>query len=151
MAKLTEICTFRQWKNTSIYAKSIIRLLVLELKNHFEKEDIIEITKIIDGMGFIWRGRYLSPSICPTLLPSASFTPTSPRSTSPACSRGGLIEKLKKYNLDLDIYFRELTKERVKLLHDNGIKINCWTVNSYKAATALAKWGVDYITTNILE
>lgn len=123
---------------------------VLELKNHFEKEDIIEITKIIDGMGYLERTIFISFDL-PNLITLRELYPDQPAQYLTCVFEGGLIEKLKKYNLDLDIYFRELTKERVKLLHDNGIKINCWTVNSYKAATALAKWGVDYITTNILE
>jgi glycerophosphoryl diester phosphodiesterase len=36
-------------------------------------------------------------------------------------------------------------------MHDNGLEINCWTVNSKERGEELAAMGVDYITTNILE
>jgi glycerophosphoryl diester phosphodiesterase len=44
-----------------------------------------------------------------------------------------------------------LTKEIVALLHDNGLKVNCWTVDDAEKAEQLVEWGVDYITSNILE
>jgi len=39
----------------------------------------------------------------------------------------------------------------VDAFHAAGIKINCWTVDSVADAERLADWGVDYITSNILE
>ena len=44
-----------------------------------------------------------------------------------------------------------LTAENVKLLHENGVEINCWTCNSAESAAALIEWGVDYITTDYPE
>ncbi len=52
---------------------------------------------------------------------------------------------------DLDIAQAEVTPELVKLMHDNGLEINCWTVNSKERGEELAAMRVDYITTNILE
>ena len=43
------------------------------------------------------------------------------------------------------------TAERIALLHENGITVNCWTVNDPMIAEDLVAMGVDYITTNILE
>lgn len=36
-------------------------------------------------------------------------------------------------------------------MHDNGIKVNVWTVDSPEDAEKLTQLGVDFITTNILE
>ena len=58
---------------------------------------------------------------------------------------------LKKNNLDLDIEYKALNEENMKALHDAGIKVNCWTCNDPEAAARLAQWGIDYITSNILE
>ena len=63
----------------------------------------------------------------------------------------GLIETLCRNKLDLDIYYKQLTKKNVELLHSNGIKVNCWTCDSEKDAGKLVSYGVDFITTNILE
>ena len=46
---------------------------------------------------------------------------------------------------------RGLTKEILDLCHENGIKVNVWTVDNKERAEELAAWGVDMITTNILE
>lgn len=62
-----------------------------------------------------------------------------------------LIDKLKQYNLDLDINYRSLTADRVKVLHDKGIVINCWTCDNADSANNLIAWGVDFITSNILQ
>ena len=62
-----------------------------------------------------------------------------------------LIDKLKAHNLDLDIHHSRLTAANVKALHAAGIVINCWTVDKPEVAERLAGYGVDYITSNILE
>ena len=62
-----------------------------------------------------------------------------------------LVAKLKDYDLDLDIYWKVLDEAGVKLLHANGIEINVWTVDDPTVAEQLVSWGVDYITSNILQ
>ena len=62
-----------------------------------------------------------------------------------------LIEKLKEYNSDLDIAYNELTDSIIDKLHENGIKVNCRTVDDLDSGDTLAYNGVDFITTNILE
>ena len=53
--------------------------------------------------------------------------------------------------LDLDVHHSALTEERIAALHAAGIRVNCWTVDDKDRAEELAAWGVDYITSNILE
>ena len=62
-----------------------------------------------------------------------------------------LVAKLKAYDLDVDIYWKVLDEAGVKLLHDNGIEISVWTVDDPAVAEQLITWGVDYITSNILQ
>lgn len=62
-----------------------------------------------------------------------------------------LIDLLASHKMDLDVHYKSLTRENVKKLHDAGIMINCWTVDNKKDAEELASWGVDHITSNILE
>lgn len=62
-----------------------------------------------------------------------------------------LIEILKSEKFDLDILYTQLTKERIEFCHERGIKVNCWTVDEKDVAELLVFWGVDYITSNILE
>ena len=62
-----------------------------------------------------------------------------------------LIDLLSSHKMDLDVHYSALTPDNIEKLHGFGIEINCWTVNSAKDGEKLAAWGVDHITTNILE
>lgn len=62
-----------------------------------------------------------------------------------------ILNTLKKYNFDLDIGYWVCTKEVIDTCHKNGIKVNVWTVDNPGDAERLIDYGVDYITSNILE
>ncbi len=62
-----------------------------------------------------------------------------------------VLNKLKEYKFDLDIGHWVCSKEVIDKCHKNGIKVNCWTVDNLGDAERLIDYGVDYITTNILE
>ena len=61
------------------------------------------------------------------------------------------LDKLVEHNLDLDISYPALSKELIDKLHQNDIEVNCWTTDTAETAEKLMEWGVDYLTTNILE
>ena len=54
-------------------------------------------------------------------------------------------------SLEIDADYTSLNEENVAELKRRGIKLNCWTVNDREYAEKLVSWGVDFITTNILE
>lgn len=62
-----------------------------------------------------------------------------------------IIDVCKKYKLDLDIHYKALTVDRIAELHDANIQVNAWTVDNPIDALMLVTWGVDFITSNILE
>lgn len=62
-----------------------------------------------------------------------------------------LVDRLIAHKFDLDIHFKAVTKELVDTCHQNGILVNCWTVNTVEDAEKVIADGVDFITTNILE
>ena len=61
------------------------------------------------------------------------------------------IDMLATRKMDADVWCAELTKEQIDKAHARGIKVNCWTVNEACDGERLASWGIDFITTNILE
>ncbi len=61
------------------------------------------------------------------------------------------VEFLEKNCFGLDIYYPSLTEDMIKLLHSKGIEVNIWTCDSKEDAEKYISWGVDYITSNILE
>lgn len=62
-----------------------------------------------------------------------------------------LLEKLVEHKIDLDVEQTAVTKELIDLLHQNGLELNAWTVDSPETAEKFCGWGIDYLTTNILE
>lgn len=123
---------------------------VLELKTPFTKEqvkqivDIIKSEKYLDGVIFISFHRQ-------DLIYLREICPDSPAQFLTGDINKENIDFMKKYRLDLDCQHKSLTEDNVKALHSLGLKINAWTVDDPKAGERLASWGVDYITTNILE
>ena len=61
------------------------------------------------------------------------------------------IQKMVENGIDLDTHYLALTQELVETLHKAGLVINCWTVDDPEIAEKLVSWGVDQITSNILE
>ena len=62
-----------------------------------------------------------------------------------------LLATLVEKRMDLDIQWGALTEENIRELHGAGVTVNCWTVDNPEDADRLISWGVDMITTNILE
>lgn len=123
---------------------------VLELKSDFTDEEISRIVDIIKGFEYLESVTFISfvysnmtkiRKICPNQSVQFLFSKF----------EDGLIEKLVANKIDVDVHYKALTKEILGLLHENGLKVNCWTVDNPEHAEQLVEWGVDYITSNILE
>lgn len=124
---------------------------VLELKNRIPTDKIAEIVDVIREMKYLDGTTFISFNLenltdIRSILPKQSAQLLIWDKTFPS----ELVDTLNKHQLDLDIYFELLTKENVKLLHENGITINAWTVDDLHKAEELISWGVDQVTSNIL-
>ena len=123
---------------------------VLELKNHFEPKDIEEIISIIREIGWLERTIFISFDL-PNMLCIREKLPQQRAQYLVSVFGDDLIDILTKNHLGLDIKYSAISAEQVKACHDNGIVVNVWTVNEYEDGKRLAEYGVDFITTNILE
>lgn len=128
------------------------KVAVLELKNAMKTETILQIVRVIDEMEYLDKTIFISFALqnlialreaCPQvkiqyLVEKIEDLPA-------------LLETLLKYRFDLDAKHTAIKEEMIPVLHQNGIKINVWTVNTVERAERLQEIGVDYITTNIVE
>lgn len=62
-----------------------------------------------------------------------------------------IFDKVLADGFDVDVKYTSLTKENIAAFHAAGIKVNCWTVDGKEDAERLVSWGIDYISSNILE
>ena len=123
---------------------------VLELKNTFEPADVIKIIEIIKEEEYLHGILFISFSRA-NMITLRQLLPDQPCQYLISQFADDLVDFLCQNHLDLDIHYKALTEERVKMLHEKGIQVNCWTCDDPKDAKELVSWGVDYITSNILE
>lgn len=124
---------------------------VLELKNAFEEQDIYDICAIIEEQGYMEHTTFISFCYDNLVFLRKKYPTQSAQFLIGKNCPMNWLEMLKKENLDLDVYHKVLTKEIVDKCHENGIKVNCWTVDKLEDAERVIACGVDMITSNILE
>ena len=132
--------------------KKYEKIAVLELKNRMPKEAIFEIAEIIASLGYLEHTIFISFKL-ENLIDLREKYPCQPAQylLSKIEDAEATLATLKTYHLDLDVKYTAVTQELMALMHDNGIKVNVWTVDSPEDAEKLTQLGVDFITTNILE
>lgn len=127
------------------------KVAVLELKTPFDEQtmrDMLDVIRAHDHLdqtvfiSFLWDDLVLLRQLLPDhpvqFLTYQEFTDE-------------LFQQLLQYNFDLDIEYHVLSQEIVERLHNVGRKVNVWTVDDPAVANTLINWGVDHITSNILE
>ena len=130
--------------------KKYDKVAVLELKNHFPEEDVIRIIEIIQQEGYLSNVIFISFDF-ENMLTIRRLLPKQRAQYLTVKYSEELVEQLVNERLDLDILHEALTKENIEYMHSRGIVINCWTVDDPARAEELVSWGVDFITSNILE
>ena len=122
---------------------------ILELKGTFSSEKLSEVIEIIKGLGYLDGVTFIAFDY-ENLVRLRELLPTQSAQFLISKWEDDLLDRLKAQNLDLDIHYAALTAENIALLHENGIVVNCWTVDDPEKAAELVSWGVDQITSNKL-
>ena len=130
--------------------KKYEKIGVLELKSIFTDEEIAKIIEIIESHDYL-DGIVFIAFNYDNLLKIKKIRPNQTVQFLTKEVSDELIDKLAEAGMDADIYHPSLTEERIKAFHAKGIKLNCWTVDNPERAEELVSYGIDYITTNILE
>ena len=123
---------------------------VLELKNHFEMKHIREMIAIIRSEDWLDHTTFISFDLANCIcvrqcLPDQRIQYLVQEVTEE------IISQLVQYGFALDADYRTITREQVAACRKAGIAVNVWTVNTVETAEKMLEFGVDYITTNILE
>ena len=127
------------------------KVAVLELKDDFTAEDIDEICKIIESMDYMNNTVFISFKFNNLVLVRERISEQPVQFLVWEKIDDELLEKLVAHKMDLDAKYDLYTKENIQKCHDMGIKVNAWTVDKLEDAERLIEYGIDFITTNILE
>ncbi len=121
---------------------------VPELKSDFTKEEIAQILAVFDGyldhtcfIAFNIHNLELVKELRPEQRCewlTVDFKPEYP-------------EMLAVKGMGVDSYREALTEEAIAAYHAAGLRVNAWTVDDLAEAEKLIGWGIDEITSNILE
>lgn len=141
------IPTLTEYINT---CKRYDKTAVLELKNAFTSAEIAAICDEIKGCDHLENVIFIS-FVFDNLVRLRELHPESEAQFLVDSYSDDLPRLLASYGFDLDIRYTELNAERIAAVHEVGAKVNCWTCNDKDRAEELCSWGVDFITSNILE
>lgn len=126
------------------------KIPVLELKNEFTKDEIAAICDEINELDYLEKVIFIS--FCKeNLIRLHELIPTQNVQYLLDDWSDDLPEMLSELNMGLDIKYTQLNKKRIDALHAKGVEINCWTCDDKETAEKLISYGIDYITSNILE
>ena len=123
---------------------------VLELKSDFTKEEIQRIIDIIKSYDYLDNITFIS-FIYENLTKVKEILPNHSAQYLFWKVTDEEIARLVRDGIDVDVWCKELTKEQIDACHKAGLTVNCWTVDEIEDGERFAEWGIDYITSNILE
>lgn len=134
-------------------AKKYQKECIIEFKNEWAEADIVDVLNQIQAVEYLEHCIFIS--FYYTNLINVRKHISNVRLqflTSKYQENEEMVLKLcHDYKIDLDLYYKIISKDLVDKLHSLGIMVNCWTVDDPIMAEELVKMGVDFITTNILE
>ena len=126
------------------------KVSVLELKTPFEAEHVREIVDIIRDMGHLDMTIFISFHR-QDLVYLREYMPDQPAQLLTGEWNDEVKAFVTKHDLDIDICYSALSKEKFDDIKAAGKKVNIWTVDDKDTGEKFAEWGADYLTTNILE
>ena len=123
---------------------------ILELKNQMQPHEAAGIAKAVLDSGWFEKTTFISFSK-ENLLAIRKAYPNADAQYLFDKATEDDIRFMVDNRLDADMRWDGVKTKLVKRLHDEGLKVNCWTVDGVLCAKLIARCGVDFITSNIIE
>lgn len=139
MEEYLEICKY--------YGKKAI----LELKDDFTAEDVDEICRAVEALEYMEHTVFISFKLNNLLLLKERNPEQPAQYLVEKTIDDALIQEMADRKMGIDARQDLYTAEIMEKCRDKGVATNAWTVNNPDMAKKLIDWGIDFITTNILE
>lgn len=124
---------------------------ILELKDDFTAEDVDEICRAVEELEYMEDTVFISFKLNNLLLLKERNPDQSAQYLVEKDIDDALIQEMAERTMGIDAFQHKLTEEIIQKCRAAGVETNAWTVNRPEDARKLMDWGIDYITTNILE
>ncbi len=139
MEEYLEICKY--------YGKKAI----LELKDDFTAEDVDEICCAVEALEYMEHTVFISFKLNNLLLLKERNPEQPAQYLVEKPIDDELIREMAERKMGIDARQDLYTAEIMEKCRNMGVATNAWTVNNPDMAKKLIDWGIDFITTNILE
>ena len=139
MEEYLEICKY--------YGKKAI----LELKDDFTAEDVDEICRMVEALEYMEHTVFISFKLNNLLLLKERNPEQPAQYLVEKPIDDELIQEMAERKMGIDARQDLYTAEIMEKCRKKGVATNAWTVNNPDMARKLIDWGIDFITTNILE
>ena len=123
---------------------------ILEIKVPMQKESLAEIVNIAKEMGQLDDTVFISFHRR-VLIDLRELLPDHPMQYLTTAWNEDVREYVLKYNLGVDIAWTVLSETAFREMKALGLEVNSWNVDDPALGEKLASWGIDYLTTGILE
>ncbi len=124
---------------------------ILELKDAFTAEDIDQICRATEALAYMEHTVFISFKLNNLLLLKEKYPQQCAQYLVDREIDDAMIQDLADRNMGIDARQDMFSAEILKKCRDKGVQTNAWTVNDPEMARKLIDWGIDYITSNILE
>ena len=124
---------------------------ILELKDDFTAEDVDEICRMVEQFAYMDETVFISFKLNNLLLLRQRMPSQPAQHLVEQPITDEMIQQMAELHLGIDARQDLFTAEIMQKCREKGVATNAWTVNNPDMARKLMDWGIDFITTNILE
>ncbi len=126
------------------------KVSILEIKEPMAPEHVREIADILRDMGHLHNTVIISFHR-ENLVALREYLPDQPAQYLTTAWNEDVKEFVLTHRLDVDIRYLELDEATLREIRSLGLEVNTWNLDDPVKAEQYDAWGLDYITTNILE
>lgn len=124
---------------------------ILELKDDFTAEDVDEICRMVEQLAYMDETVFISFKLNNLLLLRQRMPSQPAQYLVEQPITDEMIQQMAELHMGIDARQDLFTAEIMQKCREKGVATNAWTVNNPDMARKLMDWGIDFITTNILE
>ena len=124
---------------------------ILELKAAFTAEEIAQICRIAEQLEYMDNIVFISFKLNNLLLLKERYPEQAVQYLMDRDITDERIQELADRKMGVDAYQNAYTEDIIRKCRAKGVVTNAWTVNDPAMAEKLISWGIDFLTSNILE